>query len=78
MSEFYGKTEPQGALATIEAALELGVTMFDTADMYGPFENERLLGRALKHQHDRVVIASRPSQAPQNSGTCDKTWPPSK
>ncbi|CAB4695535.1 MAG: aldo/keto reductase [Actinobacteria bacterium] len=59
MSEFYGTTNDAEAAATIHRALELGITLFDTADMYGPFTNERLLGRALAGHRDQVVIATK-------------------
>jgi aryl-alcohol dehydrogenase-like predicted oxidoreductase len=59
MSEFYGRADESDAIATIERALELGVTFFDTADMYGPFTNERLVGRALKSRRDDVVLATK-------------------
>lgn len=59
MSEFYGNGDEQEAIATIHRALDLGVTFLDTADMYGPFTNERLVGRAIKGQRDRVVLATK-------------------
>jgi aryl-alcohol dehydrogenase-like predicted oxidoreductase len=59
MSEFYGTTDEGEAIATIHRALELGITFFDTADMYGPFTNERLVGRALAGRRDEVVIATK-------------------
>jgi aryl-alcohol dehydrogenase-like predicted oxidoreductase len=59
MSEFYGRADEAEAIRTIERALELGVTFFDTADMYGPFTNERLVGRALAGHRDEVVIATK-------------------
>ena len=59
MSEFYGTLNDTEATATIHRALELGVTFFDTADMYGPFTNERLLGAALAGKRDQVVIATK-------------------
>lgn len=59
MSEFYGRSDEQQAVDTIKAAIDLGVTFFDTADMYGPFTNERLVGRALAGDRDRVVIATK-------------------
>jgi aryl-alcohol dehydrogenase-like predicted oxidoreductase len=59
MSEFYGEADEGEALATIERALELGVTLLDTADMYGPFANERLVGRAIAGRRDRVVLATK-------------------
>jgi aryl-alcohol dehydrogenase-like predicted oxidoreductase len=59
MSEFYGPTDETQSLATLERALELGVTHFDTADMYGSGHNETLLGRFLAGKRDRVVVASK-------------------
>ncbi|MCB0880032.1 MAG: aldo/keto reductase [Thermoleophilia bacterium] len=59
MSEFYGQADDTESLATIERAIELGVTFFDTADMYGPFVNEQLVGRALAAHRDSVVIATK-------------------
>jgi aryl-alcohol dehydrogenase-like predicted oxidoreductase len=59
MSDFYGPSDEAESLATLDRALELGVTFLDTADMYGPFKNEELLGRALKGRRDRVVLATK-------------------
>src|SRR5271154_3706078 len=59
MSEFYGGADEGEAIATIHRALELGIDFFDTADMYGPFTNERLAGRALAGRRDEVVIATK-------------------
>jgi aryl-alcohol dehydrogenase-like predicted oxidoreductase len=59
MSEFYGPGDERESLATIDRALELGINFFDTADMYGPFKNEELVGRALRDRRDRVVIATK-------------------
>jgi aryl-alcohol dehydrogenase-like predicted oxidoreductase len=59
MSEFYGEADEDGAVATIQRALELGVTLLDTADMYGPFTNERLVGRAIAGRRDQVVLATK-------------------
>lgn len=59
MSEFYGPTDETQSLATLERALEIGVTHFDTADMYGSGHNERLLARFLSGKRDRVVVATK-------------------
>ena len=59
MSEFYGPTDEAESIATIQRAIDLGVTLLDTADMYGPFKNEILVGRAIKGRRDRVVIATK-------------------
>jgi aryl-alcohol dehydrogenase-like predicted oxidoreductase len=59
MSEFYGPTDEQEAIATIHRALELGVTLLDTADMYGPYTNEELVGRAIRGRRDGVVVATK-------------------
>ena len=59
MSEFYGATDEAESLATIHRALELGVSFLDTADMYGPFTNEQLVGRAIAGRRDEVVLATK-------------------
>jgi aryl-alcohol dehydrogenase-like predicted oxidoreductase len=59
MSEFYGVRDDAESIATIHRALDLGVTMLDTADMYGPFTNERLVGRAIAGRRDEVVLATK-------------------
>jgi aryl-alcohol dehydrogenase-like predicted oxidoreductase len=59
MSEFYGDLDEQEAIATIHHALDLGITLLDTADMYGPFTNEQLVGRAIKDRRDQVVVATK-------------------
>ena len=59
MSEFYGAIDEDEAVATIHRALELGVTLIDTADIYGPFTNERLVGRAIAGRRDKVVLATK-------------------
>ncbi|MBZ5733269.1 aldo/keto reductase [Nocardioides sp. TRM66260-LWL] len=59
MSEFYGAPDEESGLATIHRALDLGVTFLDTADMYGPFTNERLVGRAIAGRRDEVQLATK-------------------
>ncbi|HMA48043.1 MAG TPA: aldo/keto reductase, partial [Frankiaceae bacterium] len=59
MSEFYGTTDEAEAVATIHAALDAGVTLLDTADMYGPYTNEELVGRAVAGRRDEVVLATK-------------------
>ncbi len=59
MSEFYGPGDDAESMATIHRALELGVTFLDTADMYGPRTNERLVGRAIAGRRDEVVLATK-------------------
>jgi aryl-alcohol dehydrogenase-like predicted oxidoreductase len=59
MSQFYGAPDDAESIATIRRALELGVTFFDTAESYGPYTNEVLLGRALEGRRDEVVIATK-------------------
>jgi aryl-alcohol dehydrogenase-like predicted oxidoreductase len=59
MSEFYGTRDDRESIATLHRALELGITFFDTADMYGPFTNEELVGKALRPQRYKVVLATK-------------------
>src|SRR5215469_7049878 len=59
MSEFYGTGDEAESIRTIHRALELGVTMLDTADMYGPYTNEELVGRAIADRRDEVVLATK-------------------
>jgi len=59
MSEFYGELDDAESVATLHRALELGINFFDTADMYGPFTNEELVGRALAGRRDTCVIATK-------------------
>jgi aryl-alcohol dehydrogenase-like predicted oxidoreductase len=59
MSEFYGAGDEEESTATIHRAIELGITFLDTADMYGPFTNERLVGKAIAGRRDEVVLATK-------------------
>ena len=59
MSQSYGELDDRESLATLDRAIELGVTFFDTAEAYGPFTNEELLGRAFEGRRDRVIIATK-------------------
>jgi aryl-alcohol dehydrogenase-like predicted oxidoreductase len=69
MSEFYGTPDEVEATATIHRALDLGVTMLDTADMYGPFTNEELVGRAIAGRRDDVVLATKFGNERRPDGT---------
>ncbi len=59
MSEFYGPGDDAESIATIHRALDLGCSLLDTADMYGPFTNEQLVGRAVAGRRDEVVLATK-------------------
>jgi aryl-alcohol dehydrogenase-like predicted oxidoreductase len=58
MSQSYGAFDDDESIATIHRAIDLGIDFFDTAEVYGPYTNEELVGRALKDRRDRVVIAT--------------------
>jgi aryl-alcohol dehydrogenase-like predicted oxidoreductase len=59
MSDFYGPADEERSIATIHRALDIGITFLDTADAYGPFTNERLVGRAVRDRRDAVVLATK-------------------
>ncbi|MDT7541899.1 MAG: hypothetical protein QOE33_1803 [Acidobacteriota bacterium] len=59
MSEFYAGRDDAESVATIQRALDLGVTLLDTADMYGPYKNEELVGRAIRGRREQVVVATK-------------------
>ncbi|MFI2704952.1 aldo/keto reductase [Cellulosimicrobium composti] len=69
MSAFYGPTDEAEAVATLRHAVDAGVTFVDTAEAYGPFENEKLLGRALGDRRDEVVLATKASAETDDDGT---------
>ncbi|MEP3227303.1 MAG: aldo/keto reductase [Parasphingorhabdus sp.] len=71
-SGMYGKADMSESLATLDRAIELGVTFFDTAEVYGPYKNEELLGQAIKGRRDRLIIATKfgfDLSDPRNIGT---------
>src|SRR5262245_62964053 len=59
MSEFYGEHDDAESIATIHRSLDLGINFFDTADAYGPFANERLVGRAIRDLRGDAVLATK-------------------
>ena len=69
MSDFYGPASEDEAIATIHRALDRGVTFLDTADMYGPFTNEQLVGRAMRGRRDGVVLATKFGNVRAEDGT---------
>jgi aryl-alcohol dehydrogenase-like predicted oxidoreductase len=68
MSAFYGETDTDESIATLHRAIELGITFLDTAELYGPHDNEELLGRALAGRRDEVVIATKFGVKPNADG----------
>ncbi|MFS0895002.1 aldo/keto reductase [Microbacterium sp. 179-I 3D3 NHS] len=69
MSAFYGPTDEAEAIATLQHAVDIGVTFIDTAEAYGPFENEKLIGRALGSRRDEITIATKASTEMDDDGT---------
>jgi aryl-alcohol dehydrogenase-like predicted oxidoreductase len=69
MSEFYGEADEAESIATIQRAIDLGVTLLDTSDIYGPFTNERLVGRAIAGRRDDVVLATKFGIVREEDGT---------
>ena len=69
MSEFYGPGDDEESIATLHRALDLGINFLDTADIYGPFTNERLVGRAIRGRRDEVVLATKFGNVRNEDGT---------
>ncbi len=75
MSDFYGKRDEAESIATIHLALDMGVNFLDTSDMYGPFTNEELVGRAIKGRRNQVIVATK-FGIMRSSPSADSGWAP--
>lgn len=69
MNAFYGPSDEQESIATLQHAVDIGVTFIDTAEAYGPFTNEQLIGRALRSRRDEVTLATKASSETDDDGT---------
>lgn len=69
MSAYYGESDEAESIATLRHAVDVGVTFIDTAEAYGPFENEKLIGRALGTRRDEVILATKASAETDDDGT---------
>jgi aryl-alcohol dehydrogenase-like predicted oxidoreductase len=69
MSEFYGSADEEGSIATIHRAIELGVAFLETADMYGPFINEKLVEKAIAVRHEEIVLVTKLGNERQKDGS---------